>query len=60
MREGVKKLNFSPAPSGVKTGVQSVPKILKALDSGFRRNDVKNSQINFFTPSGLEWGEEKL
>jgi len=25
---------------------------LKTLDSGFRRNDVKKNEINFFTPSG--------
>jgi hypothetical protein len=49
--EGVKKLNFSPAYSGVKTGVQSVRKAPKMLDSGLRRNDVKGNQIDFFTPS---------
>jgi len=38
----------------VKTGVQSVLKALKTLDSGFRRNDVKKNQIDFFTPSGRE------
>jgi hypothetical protein len=36
----------------VKTGVQSVRKALKTLDSGFRRNDAKKNQIDFFTPSG--------
>jgi hypothetical protein len=36
----------------VKTGVQSIAKVLKTLDSGFRRNDVKKNEINFFTPSG--------
>jgi hypothetical protein len=56
--EGVKKLNFSPASSGVKIGVQSIRNALKTLDSGFRRNDVKKSQINFFTPSPLEVGGE--
>ena len=35
----------------MKTGVQSVRKALKTLDSGFRRNDVKKNQIDFFTPS---------
>jgi hypothetical protein len=29
---------------------------LKTLDSGFRRNDVKKNEINFFTPSGEEGG----
>jgi hypothetical protein len=32
--EGVKKLNFSPASGGVKTGVQAIRKSLKTLDSG--------------------------
>ena len=36
----------------MKTGVQSIAKVLKTLDSGFRRNDVKKNEINFFTPSG--------
>jgi hypothetical protein len=36
----------------VKTGVQSIAKVLKTLNSGFRRNDVKKNEINFFTPSG--------
>jgi len=53
--EGVKKLNFSPAQSGMKTGVQEVRKALKTLDSGFRRNDVKKNEIGFFTPSGRGW-----
>ena len=35
----------------MKTGVQSVRKALKTLDSGFRRNDVEKNQIDFFTPS---------
>jgi alcohol dehydrogenase class IV len=35
----------------VKTGVQHVRNALKTLDSGFRRNDVKKNQIDFFTPS---------
>jgi hypothetical protein len=34
------------------TGVQEVFKVLKTLDSGFRRNDRKKAQSNFFTPSG--------
>ena len=33
--EGVKKLNLSPALSGVKTGVQSVRNASKTLDSGW-------------------------
>jgi hypothetical protein len=36
----------------VKTGVQKIRKALKELDSGFRRNDMKKNQINFFTASG--------
>jgi hypothetical protein len=35
----------------VETGVQEIGKALKTLDSGFRRNDVKKTQIDFFTPS---------
>ena len=38
----------------MKTGVQSVLKALKTLDSGFRRNDVKKNQIDFFTPPPSE------
>ena len=38
----------------MKTGVQSIAKGLKTLDSGFRRNDVKKNEINFFTPSGRD------
>jgi len=38
----------------VKTGVRSVRKALKTLDSGFRRNDVEKNQIDFLTPSGLD------
>jgi len=38
----------------VKTGVQAVLKGLKILDSGFRRNDGKKTQANFFTPSGWQ------
>ena len=40
----------------MKTGVQSIAKVLKTLDSGFRRNDVKKNEINFFTPSGVRVG----
>ena len=40
----------------MKTGVHSVRKALKTLDSGFRRNDVKKNQIDFFTPSGGKGG----
>jgi len=50
--EGVKKLNFSRHP--VKTGVQEIGKALEKLDSGFRRNDVKKTQIDFFTPSPIK------
>jgi len=35
----------------VKTGVQEIAKALKTLDSGFRRNDMKKNEIDFFTPS---------
>jgi len=41
----------------VKTGVQSITKALKTLDSGLRRNDVKKNRTNFFTPSPVK-GEE--
>jgi hypothetical protein len=41
----------------VKTGVQAVLKGLKILDSGFRRNDGKKTQANFFPPSGLAGGD---
>ena len=45
------------AVTPVKTGVQEILKGLKILDSGFRRNDSKRMQTNFFTPSGREgWG----
>jgi hypothetical protein len=37
----------------VKTGVQSIAKALKTLDSGFRRNDVKKNRTDFFTPYPL-------
>jgi hypothetical protein len=40
----------------VKTGVQSIAKALKKLDSGFRRNDVKKNRTDFFTPSPFERG----
>jgi anti-sigma regulatory factor (Ser/Thr protein kinase) len=40
----------------VKTGVQSIAKTLKTLDSGFRRNDVKKNRTDFFTPSPSEGG----
>jgi aspartate-semialdehyde dehydrogenase len=42
----------------VKTGVQKIRKALKELDSGFRRNDMKKNQINFFTASGGMGGFE--
>jgi hypothetical protein len=41
----------------VKTGVQAVFKASKILDSGFRRNDGKKTEPNFFTASG--GGEEE-
>jgi hypothetical protein len=46
----------------VKTGVQEIWNALQRLDSGFRRNDVKKTKIDFFTSSplgggGLEGGE---
>jgi hypothetical protein len=40
----------------VKTGVQKIRKALKELDSGFRRNDLKKNQIDFFTASGGQGG----
>jgi hypothetical protein len=40
----------------VKTGVQSIAKTLKTLDSGFRRNDVKKNRTDFFTPSHFAKG----
>jgi len=40
--------------SPVKTGVQSICNSMKTLDSGYRRNDVKQHQTNFFTASGDE------
>jgi len=63
--EGVKKLNF--CCSGRETGVQSGCDAQKTLDSGFRRNDEKWSQTDFFTTSlrdydqwGLSWGQFSL
>jgi hypothetical protein len=50
----VKKLSFVVTP--VKTGVQSIVKALKTLDSGFRRNDVKKNQIDLFTASLFSQG----
>jgi hypothetical protein len=38
----------------VKTGVQEIAKTLKALDSGFRRDDGKKAEPDFFTPSPVE------
>jgi hypothetical protein len=38
----------------VKTGVQSIAKDLKTLDSGFLRNDVKKNRTDFFTPSPVK------
>jgi len=35
----------------MKTGVQEIVKALKTLDSGFRQNEVKKDQFDFFTPS---------
>jgi len=50
--EGVK--NWLLFVSPVKTGVQSICNLLKTLDSGFRRNDVKQHGTKFFTPSPSE------
>ena len=36
----------------METGVQEVLKASKILDSGFRRNDRKRPEPDFFTPSG--------
>jgi hypothetical protein len=36
----------------VKTGVQEIVKASKILDSGFRRNDRKKTEPDFFTASG--------
>jgi hypothetical protein len=44
----------------VKTGVRSIAKALKTLDSGFRRNDVKKNRTDFFTPSPIKGGGKKL
>jgi hypothetical protein len=38
----------------VKTGVQEIAKAVKKLDSGFCRNDVKKTQIDFFTSSPVK------
>jgi hypothetical protein len=54
MGEGVKKLSFSRHPGENRGPVNA--KVLKTLDSGFRRNDVKKNEINFFTPSGRKGG----
>lgn len=35
----------------MKTGVQNICNLLKTLDSGFRRNDVKQHGTKFFTAS---------
>jgi len=50
----VKNLIYAVTP--VKTGVQSIAKALKKLDSGFRRNDVKKNRTDFFTPSPFKRG----
>ena len=46
------KIEFTPSPRW-KPGSQEIGKSLKTLDSGFRRNDEKQTQIDFFTPSPL-------
>jgi len=51
LQERVKKSLFVVTP--VETGVQAVRKGRKILDSDFRRNDGKGSQVNFFTRSKL-------
>ena len=43
--------NWILAVTPVQTGVQEIAKALKTLDSGFRRNDTKKNEIDFFTPS---------
>jgi hypothetical protein len=40
----------------VKTGVQEILKASKILDSGFRRNDKKETAPDFFTASGGKEG----
>ncbi len=47
----LKELNFSPAWSGMKTGVQSVRNVMKTLDSGFLRNDEKGGCAKFVSPA---------
>jgi len=54
----VKKLNYAVTP--VKTGVQSIAKALKTLDSGFRRNDVKKNRTDYFTPSLVKRGQGEI
>jgi hypothetical protein len=49
----VKKMKFIRHP-GENRVVQSIRKPVKNLDSGFRRNDAKKNQINFFTASPVE------
>jgi hypothetical protein len=44
----------------VKTGVQKIGKSLKTLDSGFRRNDGKKTQIDSFTPSPFSGGKSGM
>jgi hypothetical protein len=49
--EAVKKSPIFVSP--VKTGVQGICKPIKALDSGFRRNDTEQNQTSFFHSSPL-------
>ena len=40
----------------MKTGVQEIFKASEILDSGFRRNDKKKTEPDFFTASGGQGG----
>jgi len=44
----------------VKTGVQAILNGFKILDSGFRRNDGKKMQADFFTASGKGRGTFRM
>jgi hypothetical protein len=51
------RLTLISGVTPVKTGVQSIRKVLKALDSGFRRNDAK-MKINW-VPAGVDPDENR-
>jgi len=53
-REAAKKLPFIRHPG--ENRVQRIVKASKILDSGFRRNDRKKTEPDFFTASGGERG----